>query len=88
MDVSPFGVRDLASRAREWCQDTPPEWPDVRSVRGGSFADLDPVAFRAASRHAEPPAAVAPNLSFRVCAALPAAASPAAAGPDRHAGAR
>ncbi len=67
-DVSPFGVRDMAGSASEWCSDSPEGIPDHRITRGGAWAILDPNLCRLATRTLAPPIVVRDQVGFRLVA--------------------
>ncbi|MCI0342790.1 MAG: bifunctional serine/threonine-protein kinase/formylglycine-generating enzyme family protein [Planctomycetales bacterium] len=69
-DVSPFGVRDLAGSASEWCDGD--ESPGIQATRGGAWDSHKPLAFRAAHRHGGPGAVPSVLCGFRLAADLPA----------------
>ncbi|MCI0342380.1 MAG: formylglycine-generating enzyme family protein [Planctomycetales bacterium] len=68
-DVSPFGLRDMAGSASEWCSDSPEGLPDHRMTRGGAWALLDKNLCRLAARTLAPPIVVRDQVGFRVAAA-------------------
>ncbi|MBI3179178.1 MAG: SUMF1/EgtB/PvdO family nonheme iron enzyme, partial [Deltaproteobacteria bacterium] len=49
-DESPYGVRDLAGGAREWCMDEVEGLPGWRVARGGSWSIVEEWSFRATVR--------------------------------------
>ncbi len=48
-DESPYGIRDLAGGAREWCADSDADLKGWYSVRGGSWSIVEEFWFRASS---------------------------------------
>jgi formylglycine-generating enzyme required for sulfatase activity/Cdc6-like AAA superfamily ATPase len=68
---SPFMVRDMIGNVWEWTKDTPEpktddaELPDLRILKGGSFADV--LGFiTCAARHTAPPDTRLENVGFRI----------------------
>ncbi|MCI0342456.1 MAG: SUMF1/EgtB/PvdO family nonheme iron enzyme [Planctomycetales bacterium] len=65
-DLSPFGIRDLAGSAAEWCADEVPA--GARAARGGAWSSVGSVSFRSAYRRAYGADLVDGALGFRVAA--------------------
>ncbi|MFT5582436.1 MAG: sulfatase activating formylglycine-generating enzyme [Cognaticolwellia sp.] len=68
VDESPFGVRDMASSAKDWCLDG--MRGGRRAVRGG-FWRGDAMRARASSRQKYEPSMRSRHLSFRLARAFP-----------------
>jgi len=67
VDESPFGVRDMAGSALEWCRDS--IGVSFRAVRGGAWGGLDEPIFRVAKRHFDLPKETFGAQGFRLAAA-------------------
>jgi serine/threonine-protein kinase len=65
-DESPYGVRDLCGSVREWCQDWYEERSNQRLARGGTWAGMEDVYFRLATRGYYLPSAAGSHLGFRL----------------------
>jgi formylglycine-generating enzyme required for sulfatase activity/tRNA A-37 threonylcarbamoyl transferase component Bud32 len=64
-DLSPFGVRDLAGGVRELCAGL--YSPEYRPLRGGSWYNNVPLAFRADYRSSRREGTRTTDAGFRVC---------------------
>lgn len=69
-DESPYGVRDMAGSAQEWCQDPVEGYPNFRVYRGGSWNGVNPDNFRCGYRKSTGPADRLSGLGFRVVRVL------------------
>ncbi len=70
VDLSPFGVRDLAGSCAEWCGGE--ESPGIQATRGGGWDTHKSEEFRAVHRHGGPGAVPSVLCGFRLAADLPA----------------
>lgn len=83
-DISPFGVRDMASNVSEWTLDrygrytaksrtnpTGPKQGSSRAYRGGNWQSPYPEGIRAAVREAAEPSYVAATIGFRCVYNIP-----------------
>ncbi len=65
LDVSPFGVHDMAGNVAEWCADRFDARPGVRALRGGSFHGKTPDDFNVALRYPLAEDAQRDDVGFR-----------------------
>jgi len=65
-EPSPLGLYDMSGNVSEWCTDALEEQPEMRIVRGGSWANFDTVAFESRWSTSLPQSDRLPSVGFRL----------------------